>query len=217
MNGAAIASVERAGAAIALGGLVVAVACSPIAWLRPLSLGAVPILLAAAWPGPAQDEAMILRLTVAAMLAAGFLETLLRQENPSLVRLRRFPLAAKPAIATMLVAGIVGALLLPSSAPAAATATPSAEVAAWINTQLAPDTIVEVDPLSRAQLVRHGLDPDRLTEAGQSGDGADILLVPLDSRSDLPLIANFGTVQMHLDCAWLSMTRSPSHRRRRTT
>lgn len=192
VNGGVVGSVEAAGAAVALGGLVLAAACSPVAWLRPLALGAVPILLAAAWPGPAQATAMLLGITVLAMLAAGLLDTLLRHGQSNLVRPRRFPAASVLAAATLLVAVIVGAFVLPSPAPAAATAIPSAAVAAWIDTQLPPDAVVEVDPLSRAQLVRDGLDPARLSTADQSGDQGNYLLVPLDTRTELPLLASFG-------------------------
>jgi len=193
VGGAAIASVEAAGLAVALGGLVVAAVCSPIPWLRPLALGAVPILLAATWPGPAQAPSLLLGLTVAAFLASGLLDTLLGDEQSNFLRRRRLPGAARLAGATVLVAGVAGALLLPTSTPAAARTTPGAEVAAWIDTQLAPDAVVEVDPLSRVQLVRDGLDPVRLRTAGQGGGPADVLLVPLDTRSELPLLARFGT------------------------
>lgn len=191
-HGSAFAPLEVGAAAIATGGLVLAVACGAIAWLRPLALGAVPILLAAVWPGPAQVEALVLGLTVVAVLAAGALDSLLRRDEASFVRGRRFAGAWVPVAASLLAAGVVGAVILPSSAPALASPTPGAEVAAWIDTQLAPDAVIEVDALSRAQLVLYGLDPDRLSTTGQGSERADLLLLPLGSRTELPLIATFG-------------------------
>jgi len=193
LGGSAIPSIEGVGAAVALGGLVMAAICSPISWLRPLALAAVPILLAAAWPGPAQAAAMLLGLTVAAVLAAGLLDTVLGEGRSDFLRHRRFPAPARLAGATLLVVSVAGALLIPSTAPAAAAPVASAEVAAWIDTQLLPEAIVEVDPLTRAQLVRDGLDPDQLRTAGQDGVEAEFRVVPLDAMTEFPLLASFGS------------------------
>lgn len=172
------------GLLVALGGLAVAAACWPISWLRPVAFGAVPILVVAGWPGPAQAPSVIVALTIGAVLAAGLLDHLLR------IRLRSAVLLVAAEI--LLVAVTVGAFVLPVPSTAAATALPDAEVAAWIKTQLASDAIVDVDPLSRAQLVRDGVDPARLTAAGQDERVAGFILAPLDKASELPLIAAFG-------------------------
>lgn len=179
--------VTALGAALGLGGLVIAAACWPIPWLRPLALGAVPVLLAAAWPGPAQAPALVMGVAVVAVLAAGLLDHLL-QELPTSA-------GSLLAAATLIVAVTVGAFVLPAPAPVVSTTTASAtaEVAAWIQTQLDPDAVVEVEPLNRAQLVRAGLDPNRLRIAGDTENESDFLLAPLDSEADLPLVARFGT------------------------
>lgn len=192
-NGAGIAQLDAAGIAVAVGGLVVAAACRPIAWLRPLAIGAVPILLGAAVPGPAQATALLLGLTIVAVLAAGLLDTLLRQDQWDSLRHGQFPVGARRVSAALLVAAMIGAGLLPSSAPTTTSANPDAVVALWLRSQLAPDALVEVDQLSRAQLVRDGLDLAQLTVAGQTGTEADFVLAPISSGPDLPLVAQFGT------------------------
>lgn len=193
VGGTAIQSIEGTGAAVGLGGLVMAAACSAIFWLRPLAFGAVPILLAAAWPGPAQAASLLLGLTVAAVLAAGLLDTLMGEGVSDFLSRRWIPARTRLAGATLLVASVAGALLIPSTAPASATPALGAQVAAWIDTQLLPDAIVEVDPVTRVQLVRDGLDPTRLRTAGQNGSDAEFRLVPLDTMTELPLLASFGS------------------------
>lgn len=185
-------SLEVSGRAIALGGLVVAAACWSIGWLRPLAIASAPILLAAGWPGPAAAQALTLGLCFSALLVAGLVDTALRRE-PSGTATRRFFAIRAGATATLLLATIAGGLLVPASSVAAVTVTPGVEVARWIDSQLPADAVVQVDPLNRVQLVRDGLDPDRLTTAGQSGPDPDFLLVPLQRHTDLPLIAGFGS------------------------
>lgn len=204
VSGEPLAQVGIAGTGIAVGGLIVAVACVPIAWLRPVALGAVPLLLSAAWPGPAQAPAMLLGLSLVAILAAGLLDTLLRRgragepvarfelETPRVVATRRFPVASVFAAASLLVVVTVGTLLLPAPVPTAATPTPDGVAASWIRTQLDPDAIIQVDPLSRAALARNGVDPARLTTADVVGDEVEFLLGPLDSNIELPMVAQFG-------------------------
>ncbi len=192
VGGTAIPSIEGAGAAVALGVLVLAQVYSWIFWLRPLALAAAPILLAAAWPGPAQAASLLLGLTVAAVLAAGLLDTVVGEGRSNFLSHRR-PSPAWLAGAALLVASVAGALLMPSTAPAAATPAPDAQIAAWIETQLSPDAIVEVDPLTLVHLVRDGLDPARLRTAGQDGGDPEFVLVSLEDRTELPLLASFGS------------------------
>lgn len=179
-----VLSIHLAGLAVAGSGLLVAAACSLVAGLRPLALGAVPVLLAAAWPGSDQVSALVLALLIVAFLCAGLLDNLLRQRPP----------APEVVIGTvsLVVAVAVGLFLLPVPETAPATVIPNGEVAAWIETQLAPDTVVQVDPLSRAQLVRDGLEPARLRTAREAGPDPEVILAPLSDEAALPLIARFG-------------------------
>lgn len=191
--GTHIPALEGAGVAIALGGLVMAAACSSVSWLRPLAVAALPIMAAAAWPGPAQAAALLLGLTVVAVLAAGLLDALVGEGRTELLSKGLFPAPARLAAAMLLVAATAAALLIPSSVPASATPLPGAAVAEWIETQLLPDATVEVNPLNRAELVRLGLEPTRLTTAGRGDAVPDVRLAPLDSMTELPLLASFGS------------------------
>ncbi len=173
-----------AGASVVLGGLVVAAGASVVTRLRPLAFGSVPILLASVWPGPAQLQALLLGLVLIAILIGCLLDNVLRQLRPSADSL--------VAALSLTVAVAVGMFILPLPEPAAATVIPGERVAAWLATQLSADTLVEVDPVTRAQLVRDGLDPARLRAPAESQGGADVVLAPLSERGGLPLIAVFG-------------------------
>ncbi len=175
--------VGLAGIAVSLGGLVVVAACSVNSGLRPLAFGAVPILLAAVWPGPAQGPALLLGVTGVAVLSGSLLDNLTRQRRP-----RPDTLVGTVGL---LVAIAVGVFLLPLPEPAAATVVPNHEVTTWLAMQTSADTIIEVDPLGRAQLVRDGLDPARLRTCGSDSE-SDFVLAPLSDRAGLPLIARFG-------------------------
>jgi len=177
--------VELLGAGVAFGGLLVAAACYSIPRIRPLALGVVPVLLAAAWPGAAQASALILAMTAIAVLTAGSLDSLLSQRRPA-------PDMMVGTVA-LVIAVAVGAFILPVPETSASTRTPGAQVATWIQTQLAPETVIEVDPLARAQLVRDGLDPLRLSTPGQPAIGVTLMLAPLSAGADFPLIARFGS------------------------
>ncbi len=192
-GGTATSATEVAGAVVGLGGLVLAAVCLPIAWLRPLAVAAVPILVVAAWPGPARSAALLMALTFVAVLAAGSLDTILGAGQSDFLTGRRFPASARFVGATVLVVSIVVAMLIPSTPPAAAAPLPDDEVAAWIGAQLLPDAIIEVDPLTRAQLVLDGVDANRLRTAGQGGEAAEFRLGPLDAMTELPLLASFGS------------------------
>lgn len=173
------------GAVVAIAGLAVAVACWQIAWLRPLTLGAIPILIAAAWPGPAQATASVVSLTVVAVLIASLLDHLVSELRPSGFWL--------PATAAVLAIAALGTVVLPTPAQASnPTTAANADVVSWIQTQLSPNALIGVEPLNRAQLVSQGLDPDRLIIVGSDSTDFDFLLTPLDRRGDLPLIASFG-------------------------
>lgn len=178
-----------AGWALAVGGLIVAGACWPIIWMRPLAVGAVPILLVTAWPGPAQPAAVILGLYVVALLIAGLLDSLLSRPLPSVAR-------ALGAV-SLLAAVAVGASIFPPPTTVPVSAIPSGDVATWIRTHLAPDAIVEVEPLARAQLVAYGLDPDRLSSPpgpdDDAGGQAAYLLTASDGPGELPVVVQFGT------------------------
>lgn len=186
--GGDVPNVRLVGVIVALGGLVVVVAATTIGWLRPLSVGAVPILLATAWPGPAQAPALLFGLGIVSVLSAGLLDALLRQRHH--VPPGRFRAPALVTTALLLSAVTVGAFVLPPSVPAAATPIPDAAVASWIQTQLDPDAVIALAPLSRAQLVRDGISRGRLTTDGAAA--ADFVLAPVRVRGDLPLIARFG-------------------------
>lgn len=173
------------GTVLAVAGLAVAVACWQIAWLRPLTLGAIPILIAAAVRGPAQASASIISLTVIAVLVASLLDHLLSELRPSGFWL--------PATAAVLAIAALGTVVLPTPAQASnPTRTANADVASWIQTQLDPNALIGVAPLNRAQLVRQGLDPDRLIIVDSDSAEFDFLLAPLERGGDLPLIASFG-------------------------
>lgn len=173
------------GVVVSLGGIVVVAGCSIIARLRPLAFGAVPILLAAVWPGPAQGPALLLGVTVVAVLSGSLLDSLARQRRP--------PADTLVGTVTLVIAVAVGVLLLPLPEPDAAVGLPDSAVTTWLMTQLAADSIIEVDPLGRAQLVRDGLDPARLRTPTGTETDADFVLAPLSDRAGLPLIARFGT------------------------
>ncbi|MDQ3733373.1 MAG: hypothetical protein M3400_05125 [Actinomycetota bacterium] len=174
-----------AGIAVGLGGLVIAAACSVAARLRPMAFGVVPLLLAAVWPGAAQVPAMLLGLTIVAILTGCLLDNLLRHRRP--------PADAVVGTVTLVAAVAVGMFLLPLPEPSSPMVSPSEDVTAWLTTQLAPDSVIEVDPLSRAQLVRDGLEPGRLRTPNGPDTDAEFVLAPLSERAGLPLIARFGS------------------------
>lgn len=182
--GDAFSSIEVVGVVVASGGMMIAAACSLIDKLRPISFGAIPILLAAAWPGPEQAAALVLGLTVVAVLSAGLLDELLSQRPAPGILLGAVSLVA---------ALVLSVFILPLPQPMAATLTSTAEVATWIETQLLPEDVIAVHPLVRAQLVRDGLDPARLSNPDQTGRESDFVLGPLYDRSRLPLVARFGS------------------------
>lgn len=185
VSGDDVSPVELVGVVVAPSGLLVAAACSLIDKLRPIAFGAIPILVAAAWPGPEQASALVLGLTVVSFLIAGLLDGMLGQRRDSPGNL----LGAGSLVAAV----VVGVFVLPLPQPVASTVTSTGEVATWIETQLLPDERISVDPLVRAQLVRNGLDPARLSRLNQTGRGADFVLGPLYDGSDLPLVARFGS------------------------
>ncbi len=181
--GGDVPPVGVAGISVGLGGLIVAAACSVIPRLRPMAFGVVPILIAAVWPGPAQVSAMLLGITVVAIMTGCLLDNLLRHRRPEA--------DAVVGTVSLVVAVVVGTFFLPLPGPGSAAVTSTGEVTAWLKMQLAPDSVIEVDPLNRAQLVRDGLASDRLRTPGN--DDADFVLAPLSERAGLPLVARFGS------------------------
>lgn len=180
-----VSPVELVGVVVPPGGLLVAAACSLIDRLRPIAFGAIPLLVAAAWPGSEQASALVLGLTVVSVLIASLLDELLgrRRDSPGIL------LGAVSLVGAV----VVGVFVLPLPQPVAATVTSTGEVATWIQTQLLPEELISVDPPVRAQLVRNGLDPARLSTPNQTGRKIDFVLGPLYDGSGLPLIARFGS------------------------
>lgn len=189
LQGGDVVSVGVLGVAVALGGLVVAAACSQIRRFAPIALGAIPILFAAAWPGPAQASALVMGFSILAVLGAGLLDSLLSQHRPHTL----------VGAIGLLVAISVGVFILPAPETTAATVTPTAGIASWIDSQLEPDRVVQVDPLSLAQLVRDGVDDARLITPAEADGRADFVLAPQSDRVDYPLVAHFGSDGAGLD------------------
>ncbi len=141
-----------------VGTLAVGVASLIMAWffalgLRPVVTAGAAMLACAAVPGPQVTSALLLAVPVLAVLVATAAEELA-------VRMR---LPRSAVLAAVLVVSVI------SAGPLVATAsTPGADrsgLTGWIEAQLDPTTVLQVDPLTGAQLVRDGIPAERLVPA----------------------------------------------------
>lgn len=177
--------------AVAVAGLILAaVATWLVLWIRPLAVGCVPLLAAALVPWEQQASALVLALPVIAVLLGAIVEEALSgRQRPALV-VRRGVAAALAAAAA------VGVLALPASATDAVGEASQAELAAWLMTNTAPETRLQVDTLLWVELVRSGVPPARLqrTDAMTSGVSPAVLVAERGARNAASslLVARFG-------------------------
>lgn len=163
-------------------------------WARPLSVGSLPLAVVAFVPGPARSAGLILCVVLLALLGAILLDDLL--SRPTAVgRIRRSLLAGAAALVA------VGVVAAPATAADPVVRPDPNAIASWVEANLQPDSVLIVDELTRVDLVRVGLDPDRLrTEPPDAGSvpmdspvGTIFRLGPLPDEAQLPLLAQFGS------------------------
>lgn len=176
--------------AVAVAGLVLAaVATWQVRWIRPLALGCVPLFIAALLPWGEQASAFVLGLPILAILFGAVVEE-------TLTGLRRpGPIVARGMAGALVAAVAVGLLVLPTSATDAVDGAPATDLAAWLDTNTAAATRLQVDPLLWVELVRAGVPAERLqrTDATALGVSPAALVADLGGGDeDLPLIARFG-------------------------
>lgn len=179
--------------ALALGSAGLALAALTawrVRWLRPVALGCLPILLLALLPVGGQPTAVIATVPVLALLLVGFVEECALGSRPPTRRLWHLTAA------TVAVIAAVGLAVLPVSATDAQTGTPQLELGEWIETNIGPETTVQVAPLLWVELVRAGVREGRLQRTDEPA--ADVPVPELlaergGTHAGLPLVARFGT------------------------
>lgn len=156
---------------VAVGGLVLAVAWARVAWMQPLLTPTALLLAALLVPGPGQAAAALIALPLLAVAASGVVEHAATAARSSERGLSRWvPIAVAPV--ALLVALVAG--LLPTTAP---VATVTSSLVAWIDTELAPDTMLRADALDRAELVADGVPPARLRDSAAPTAPGDVVVV----------------------------------------
>ena len=155
----------------AVGGVVLALAWARVPWMRPLLTPTALLLAAVGVPGPGQATAVLVALpllAVAAGCAAEDVAATLRASDRHVPRW--VAVGATPVV--LLIALTAG--LLPTS-PALTTTTPS--LVGWIDTELAPGTVLQADALDRAELFADGVPPSRLHDSTAPTAPGDVVVI----------------------------------------
>lgn len=176
--------------AVAVAGLGLALLVTwQVRWLAPVALGAVPIFVVALLPVQGQAAAVVAAIPVVALLATAFVEDVI------LVRRRPARQVWRLVAGAVSVAVVIGLVVLPASSASTETGTPQVALATWIDTNVAPDTAVQVSPTLWVELVRAGLPRDRLqrTDDPASGPVPTLLAETGQQHSGFPLVAQFGS------------------------
>jgi hypothetical protein len=155
----------------AVGGVVLALAWARVAWMRALLTPTALMLAALLVPGPGQATAALIALPLVAVTAGAVFEYAAGTARSATRPVARWvPLAATPAVlAVALVAG-----LLPTSRQVTEVST---SLVAWIDTELAPGTVLRADALDRAELVADGVPSARLRDSAAPTAPGDVVVV----------------------------------------
>ena len=162
--------VVRAGAAVTV--IAVGVVLGGLAWtrhpeLRPALTPAALLLAVAVVPGAARSGALLLALPFLAVVFAVLAEAV-AAELPE----RGRATATATALTALAAATVVGLLAVVDTTPRRST-----DLAAWVNSELAPGAVLRADPLGRAELRAGGVAADRLRDLSEPGLPGELLVV----------------------------------------
>jgi hypothetical protein len=133
--------------------------------LRPLLSPTLLLLAAVLVPGAARPAALLLVLPFLATIGA-----VLADSVP--VPAARRPVAAAVPLTALALTLVVGLLAVVNARPA-----PPVSLAGWASSELAPDAVLRADPLDRADLLAHGVPPERLRDLVTPARPGELLMV----------------------------------------